>query len=405
MKPISHFKFLNNNVKILISYNDLAAIRKLVQVAPQEAQWFHRLEVIRDKPGETVYRIYGMFVPEQICSATQVESTDNMMVSFYRELLAEHGNEETNEIMKSLNVWCHSHHMMSPNPSGQDHKQFMEFIKNNIDAGIKTPQIMLIFNKKDEFYSRIFDPVTGYICENASIEVENENFDWIDQIAKTKFKAPLQTKSVVHNFMFDNNKFQNTQKKNQTVTPKALTSIQSGSKSSKNSFDQAYYDFWEKNQEDYNAIAKAIKKIFSTNSDCSKEINELEKIASHHFGYDEDKFCAFVDLLKNQEDCEDIRAFEEAYLEYSLTEREMSSESFQNLIDNGFVDDLTYTHTLFVVLSLYPDSELYIKEHEQREKLIDWWLLESCNIDIGLPFGSRSGGGSYEEYVEIHSDR
>ena len=193
MKPLGSFKFLNNSIKIQISHKDLSAIKHLVAIAPQEAQWFHRLEVI-DKLCETTYRIYDMFIPEQVCSATQVESSDSMMIDFYRELLKDHGPEETNAIMQSMNVWCHSHHNMSPSPSGQDHKQFMEFIKYNIDAGSKVPQIMLIFNKKDQFYSRIFDPSTGYICENVSIEVETEDFSWIDEAAKQKFKKPAPRK-------------------------------------------------------------------------------------------------------------------------------------------------------------------------------------------------------------------
>jgi hypothetical protein len=121
MKPLGSFKFLNNSIKIQVSHKDLSAIKHFVSIAPQEAQWFHRLEVI-EKPGETIYRIYDMFIPEQICSATQVESNDSMMIDFYRELLKDHGAEETNAIMQSMNVWCHSHHNMSPSPSGQDHK-------------------------------------------------------------------------------------------------------------------------------------------------------------------------------------------------------------------------------------------------------------------------------------------
>ncbi len=193
MKNNGQFKLLNMEPKILISHYDLNAIRHIVSVAPQEAQWFHRMERIEN--GDSIYyKIYEMYIPEQVCSATQVESDPMMMVSFFKELREEHGLEETNKIMQNLTVWCHSHHTMGVNPSGQDVRQFAKQCKDALDANIELPQLMMIFNKKDTFYCKLFDPKYGLVFENLPLIVEGYNFDHITSQAKQKFKKPVPPK-------------------------------------------------------------------------------------------------------------------------------------------------------------------------------------------------------------------
>ena len=197
MKPNGNFRILNKKIQLQISYDDLCAIRHIVGIAPKEAQWFHRLERVEsDDKLCTAYRIYDMFIPEQYCSGAEVESDPNMMVKFYRELVDKHGAEESNEILQNLTVWCHSHHNMGVSPSGQDNKQFLEFVENGRDSKVSLPQIMLIFNKQDMFYSKIWDPVSGVLCENVPILIESKDFDYIDAQAKVKFKKkPVAKKS------------------------------------------------------------------------------------------------------------------------------------------------------------------------------------------------------------------
>ena len=198
MKANGSFRILNNNIYIQISYEDLAAIRHIVDIAPKEAQWFHRLERIQEG-NTTVYRIYEMYIPEQYCSGAEVESDPEMMVKFYRELVEEHGNEKANDILSNLTVWCHSHHTMGVNPSGQDNRQFQELIKNGKDAGVTLPQIMFIFNKSDNYYSRIWDPETGILCENIPIMIETPAFDSITDQAKKKFKKkPVKVQTFLN---------------------------------------------------------------------------------------------------------------------------------------------------------------------------------------------------------------
>lgn len=186
MNPIGKFNLLSHSPKIVMSHYDLMAIKHIVDIAPKEAQWFHRVKVCEDNPDE--YVVYETYIPEQFCSGAEVESIPTMMVDFYKEMLAEHGAEETNSILKTMNVWCHSHHNMAPNPSGQDIKQFSEQCQQALDQGIEGPQIMLIFNKKNQYYSQVWDPVTDMLYENLDIYVEDYDFSWIDEQAKAKFK-------------------------------------------------------------------------------------------------------------------------------------------------------------------------------------------------------------------------
>lgn len=410
MKPLGSFKFLNNSIKIQISHKDLSAIKHLVAIAPQEAQWFHRLEVISNR-GEVIYRIYDMFIPEQICSATQVESSDSMMVDFYRELLQDHGPEETNNIMQSMNVWCHSHHNMSPNPSGQDNKQFAEFIKYNLDAGSKVPQIMLIFNKKDQFYSRIFDPNTGYICENISIEVETEDFTWIDEAAKKKFKKPAPRKLPQsfkqfseQSFGFQNqpSNFSNTsKKKTKTQTPKKSSPILAKGVDSGNSELDGYYKkFLNLYTQEFDIITETMREVFSNNSTYGKDklYKVLEEVSRQILAQDDNKFVAFTSFLTNQSDDEDLRQWEDVWLEYDDEEKSAASAKFIDEIHAGTIDDVTLSTTLFFVNALYPNHNgLYVAAPESREQLIDWWLYEMVPQQFGSPFGDRLDG-LYEGY-------
>lgn len=189
MKNSGSFRLLNLQPKMLISYEDLEAIKHIVDIAPQEAQWFHRVEKIVQN-SNVYYRIYEMYIPEQICSSVQVESDPMMMVNFYKELKEKHGAEKTNQIMGNLTAWCHSHHNMGVSPSGQDVKQFAEQCKNALDAKVNNPQIMMIFNKKDSFYSKVFDPEYGLVFEHVPFEITTPDYSWINKEAKEKFKKP-----------------------------------------------------------------------------------------------------------------------------------------------------------------------------------------------------------------------
>ena len=145
MKSIGKLRIINKQPYLLLSHYDMCAIQHIVDLAPQEAQWWHRVERIEEDE-VVAYRLYEMYIPEQYCSGAEVESDPLMMVNFYKTLKEEHGQEKANEILQTMQAWCHSHHNMAPNPSGQDIKQFKEQCENALEQGNNDPQIMLIFN-------------------------------------------------------------------------------------------------------------------------------------------------------------------------------------------------------------------------------------------------------------------
>lgn len=189
MKRNGNFKICNINPKILISHKDLEAIKHIVSIAPQEAQWFHRCERIIE--GNTVYyRVYEMYIPQQYTSMATVESDPMMMYNFYKEIKQEHGEDKANEIMKNLTVWSHSHHTMGVTPSSQDEKQFKEQCKNAVESNIASPQLMLIFNKANTYYSKLWDPKFDLTFENIDMVYDIYDFSHITKQAKEKFLKP-----------------------------------------------------------------------------------------------------------------------------------------------------------------------------------------------------------------------
>tara|TARA_Y100000310_G_C20372196_1_gene664046 strand:- start:15 stop:737 length:723 start_codon:yes stop_codon:yes gene_type:complete len=197
MKAAGKLTLVNKKPTVLIHHEDLEAIRHIVAIAPQEAQWFHRMDrIVEDN--YVLYHIYEMYIPEQYCSAAEVDTSPEMMMSFYKELRDEQGQEKANEIMANLTVWCHSHHNMAVSPSGQDRKQFEEQVDNAVKAGVTIPQMMFIFNKKDEYFCRIWDPEYKLTFENPEMLVGTYDFTHLTQQAKKKFKKkPVQKRTVV----------------------------------------------------------------------------------------------------------------------------------------------------------------------------------------------------------------
>ena len=209
MKNITTLNPLNLRPTIVLDHEGLEAIKHIVSIAPQEAQWFNTVEAIQYQncPGEIfLYLSTKLYIPKQNTSAAQVDSNSTMMMEFYNELKDQHTLQETNDILSSMTCWSHSHHNMTPHPSAQDENQFQEFIKMSIDQNLKKWQVMLIFNKRNEFYSRVYNPDTGLILEGVDLIVnDNYDFSYIDQAAKTKFLKP-KPKKIKNNKSFWNSK-------------------------------------------------------------------------------------------------------------------------------------------------------------------------------------------------------
>ncbi len=190
MKSVSSFKIIQETpVEPFISmdYELMQQIQHIVAIAPKEAQWFHLLEPMSNSE----FRIMEMFIPEQTCSSVEVDTDSQMMVNFWNELKEKHGIVEASNKLTRMTVWCHSHHNMAPNPSGQDNRQFYDLVKQQKDAGTNRPVLMFIFNKKNEYYCRLWDPATSLVYEGLDIVYTEYDMTWINTEAKAKFKEPV----------------------------------------------------------------------------------------------------------------------------------------------------------------------------------------------------------------------
>ena len=201
------------NRRIIISVDDLTlrSIQHIVSIAPQEAQWFHTVTPsISKEKGLVLLKLSSkLYIPKQNTSAAQVDSTSAMMIDFYNELKEESlTQDEINATLSSMNCWCHSHHNMAPNPSLQDLKQFDFFINSALQQNQNNWQIMLIFNKRNQFYSRVYDPQTGIVFEGVEIVTETKNYDftYIDRAAKEKFLRPKTSLALGSPFFLSNKK-------------------------------------------------------------------------------------------------------------------------------------------------------------------------------------------------------
>ena len=375
MKANGGFRILNNNIYIQISYEDLAAIRHIVNIAPKEAQWFHRLEKIQEGQ-TTIYRIYEMYIPEQYCSGAEVESDPEMMVKFYRELVEEHGNEKANDILGNLTVWCHSHHTMGVNPSGQDNKQFQELIKNATDAKVTLPQIMFIFNKSDNYYSRIWDPESGVLCENIPILIETPAFDEISAQAKIKFKkkpvkakwsqsykgVPARSQGLLDWHSDPGIAFatqthatgHSGSKKKHKVRQKQTRKIQAVSSSTK-----------EINQANAEMIEELGEKIALTNS-CHHDAETLVSFLSDIMT--ENEFCIYELLLNGTES--ELRELEDSVTVYSHEDQNEASFDLYEC----FVDQYSSGKLLSIAYEVATKLSDLNASPEYSEQLIDFWL-------------------------------
>lgn len=192
MKNISALLPINLKPVICISHEGLKAIEHIVSIAPQEAQWFNCVTPRQETHSpEAIYLDLStqLYIPKQTTSAAEVDSTGSMLVEFYNELKASNVSvSDTNRILSSMTCWSHSHHNMNPSPSSQDVLQFNSLIKMSQSQNQNVWQVMLIFNKKNQFYSRVYDPRTQLILEGVDINVgSNYDFSYITKAAKSKF--------------------------------------------------------------------------------------------------------------------------------------------------------------------------------------------------------------------------
>ncbi len=199
MKSITSFSITNNKPVLYVSDKTLESIKHIVSIAPQEAQWFHTVTQTTINNQNALILSERLYIPKQNTSLSQVDSTSSMMIEFYNELKEEFSDLNiVNQKLSTMTCWCHSHHNMAPHPSAQDVNQFDFFVNSALQQGQSNPQVMLIFNKKNQFYSKMYDPSLNLTYEGLDIVKFNDyDFSYIDKAAKEKFMKPkLKTKFI-----------------------------------------------------------------------------------------------------------------------------------------------------------------------------------------------------------------
>lgn len=209
MKKAGEFKNLVVVKPIIImSYELRANIMAFVNgTNASECQWFHTIErTITQKGDKAIYKLDNMLIPEQEVTGATVESPGKGQLALYNELKVAYRKEVTNaegevtdvpdmecinNILSHMHAWCHSHVNMQASPSGTDETTFREWIEGNNNQGITSPVIMMIVNKREEVYIKLYDPEIGIYCENPDLEVimPSVNTDYVTEAIKSKVKS------------------------------------------------------------------------------------------------------------------------------------------------------------------------------------------------------------------------
>lgn len=139
---------LHNEPEIKIDIQAWLKMCAYTQISPYEIGWLGTVE----RTGN-IYTITDVFLVKQEVDSTTCELDPESIISLYEDRTA------NNLSVDNILLWGHSHVDMSPNPSGQDSKQFDEFYNNNPYF------IRLIMNKKHDVHLSILDADGGMLYE------------------------------------------------------------------------------------------------------------------------------------------------------------------------------------------------------------------------------------------------
>lgn len=183
---------------IYIDEETLQKAMYFVDKVKTECQWFHR--VSREQDGDRiVYKLTDIYIPEQTVTGGTVDSDPELIAKLSSEIKEKTGgyNDEFNEIVSSLSCWCHSHVNMATTPSGTDDSNFKEQVRFARQGGVTGPQMMIILNKSESYFTRVLDTDLNLLFENVPIvRTIDTDYSYIDDaIAKklTERKTTVQT--------------------------------------------------------------------------------------------------------------------------------------------------------------------------------------------------------------------
>ena len=120
--------------------------------------------VSRDPEDDETFYIEDILVYPQVVDSADVDSDG----SVYREWLLKLGSK-----LNSVRMQGHSHVTMTASPSGRDTSNWKELLSQVGDADF---YIMMIANKKFEFYVRVYDLKNNIQYENKDVDVSVDLF-------------------------------------------------------------------------------------------------------------------------------------------------------------------------------------------------------------------------------------
>lgn len=126
------------------------------------------------------YVIDDCFLPEQEVAGATCEFTEAGTANIMTEVIRTKGIEYYNQIK----CWAHSHVDMAARPSGQDKQQILKWKENDYF-------IMLITNKKGEFYAEFYDFKNKVAFNNLSVELYHPDQESYNRKAAEEIKEKV----------------------------------------------------------------------------------------------------------------------------------------------------------------------------------------------------------------------
>lgn len=195
---------------IVYDWTLMQQVQHFVQRVDSECHWYHtvRRETDETTPGKlnVYYYVDHILIPKQTVSGAEVETDALSFPMLCDEIKAKFNKDVNlyNPVIKAMTGWCHSHVNMNTGPSGTDIATFKKMCEDGIKQTPNQPQLMMIFNKRGEAYSRIFDPELKYDFENVPIYTEAPpavDLDYIEEAIKNKLVAKQFTAANASNYV------------------------------------------------------------------------------------------------------------------------------------------------------------------------------------------------------------
>ena len=190
--------------KLVIESRLAKQIKYFVSQVPTECQWYTQVKRTQDQE-EIVFTCYGdILIPPQKVGDKDVDMDSVGVAKMWMQeskrlaetqvdLIEADRDDIINKAMQSAWCWCHSHVRMPIPPSETDNKQWQTWVEMHQKTGDpEHPPMMLIVNKNDEIFIRVYDPTTKVQFENIALEIEEQadpELSYVQDAVATKLTA------------------------------------------------------------------------------------------------------------------------------------------------------------------------------------------------------------------------